>query len=135
MRYEGVTVSVSGELKFGEVHLEFTDLSVPVAGTPIAITRVYDSREAGRVGDFGHGWRLGICDANIRKTLRSGTMFPGSKVYLNTPTGKRVGFNTSYQPSSGLFAWVGSVSFQPEPGVYEKLDVPDEPMSCSPYLM
>jgi RHS repeat-associated protein len=125
-RYEGVAVAVSGELKFGEVKFEFTDLSIPVAGIPITITRVYDSREAGRVGDFGHGWRLGVSDAGIRKTLRNGTMFPGSRVYLNTPTGKRVGFTTSYQPSSGLFAWVGSVSFQPEPGVYEKLEVPDD---------
>jgi RHS repeat-associated protein len=125
-RYEGVAVAVSGELKFGELRLQFTDLSIPVAGIPITITRVYDSREAGRVGDFGHGWKLGVRDANIRKTLRNGTMFPGSRVYLNTPSGKRVGFTTSYQPSSVLFAWVGSVSFEPEPGVYEKLDIPDD---------
>lgn len=121
--YEPVVVSVSGNLKFGEFHLEFTDLQVPLVGVPITITRVYDTREANRTRDFGYGWSLGVQDAKIRKTLRNGTMFIGSRVYINTPDGKRVGFTAGYQPSSWLFPWIGDVLLQPDPGVYEKLEI------------
>ena len=48
-------VSVQGDLKVGELRLEFTDLVVPLAGVPITIRRIYDSRLSGRVGDFGRG--------------------------------------------------------------------------------
>ena len=121
--YEPALVSVTGRLKFGEFHLDFTDLSVPVAGIPITITRSYDTREANRQGDFGSGWSLGVQDAKIRKTLRSGSMFLGSRVYINTPDGRRVGFTAGYQPSSWLFAWIGDVILQPDAGVYEKLEI------------
>ncbi len=121
--YEPALVSVSGNLKHGEFHLEFTDLSVPVAGVPITITRVYDTRQANQNTDFGFGWSLGVQDARIRKTLRNGTMFLGSKVYLNTPAGRRVGFTAAYQPSSWLFSWIGDVILQPDAGVEEQLDI------------
>jgi RHS repeat-associated protein len=121
--YEPAIVSVSGNLKFGEFHLDFTDLAVPVAGVPITITRSYDTRESTRQGDFGYGWSLGVQDAKIRKTLRNGTMFVGSRVYINTPDGRRVGFTANYQPSSWLFTWIGYVLLQPDAGVYEKLDI------------
>jgi len=121
--YEPALVSVTGNLKFGEFHLEFTDLSVPVVGIPISVTRIYDTREANRTNDFGYGWSLGVQDAKIRKTLRNGTMFLGSRVYINTPEGKRVGFTAGYQPSSWLFPWLGTVELQPDPGVYEKLEI------------
>ena len=123
LAYEGALLSVSGNLKFGEFHLEFTDLTVPVAGIPITVTRVYDSRDAKHSGDFGHGWRLGIRDAAIRKTLRQGTMFPGSRVYLNTPDGKRSGYTAKVNDASQFgftFVWIG---LQPDPGVYDKLEI------------
>ena len=40
-----ITVNVSGYLKLGNLDLSFTDLTVPVAGIPITITRTYNSLE------------------------------------------------------------------------------------------
>ncbi|MEH2130184.1 MAG: putative Ig domain-containing protein, partial [Nostoc sp.] len=40
------TVNVSGELKLGNFRLSFTDLSIPVTGIPITLTRTYDSLTA-----------------------------------------------------------------------------------------
>ena len=126
--YEPALVSVSGNLKFGEFHLEFTDLAVPVAGVPITITRIYDTREANRTNDFGCGWSLGVQDAKIRKTIRSPgwtepTMFPGSRVYLNTPDGRRVGYTVNVDRSIAfgfVFVWL---RLDADPGVYDKLEM------------
>ncbi|HLH56260.1 MAG TPA: PKD domain-containing protein [Verrucomicrobiae bacterium] len=123
LTYQPALVSVRGKLKMGEFHIEFTDLSLPVAGTPITITRVYDSRQAGTTSDFGYGWRLGIKGADIRKTLRSGTMFQGSRVYINSPSGQRIGFTTRFVANKWVVAWFGSVALDPDPGVYEKLEI------------
>lgn len=54
-----VIVLVEGNQKVGNFTLSFTDLTVPVAGLPITVTRTYDSRHRRR-GDFGIGWRLGV---------------------------------------------------------------------------
>lgn len=124
--YEPVVVGVSGNLKFGEFRLEFTDLVVPVAGIPITVSRVYDTRDAKRVGDFGYGWSLGVQGAQIRETLHNGTLYNGSKVYLNTPDGRRVGF-TAYPTNIIAFGFVFSdVAFRPDPGVFEKLEINGE---------
>ncbi len=48
-----------GGMKVGNFTLAYTDLTVPLAGLPIQITRLYDSRDKS-TGDFGVGWRLGI---------------------------------------------------------------------------
>lgn len=133
-----VYVGVFSNLKLGEFRIEFTDLSIPVAGVPIQIKRIYDSRQSRDSRDFGYGWSLGIADARITETLRafpSGaaagvkTMYPGSRVYINTPDGRRVGF-TAYSIDIscgpfGLFGCLAHVGLQPDPGVYEKLDLPD----------
>lgn len=123
LTYQPVLVSVHGNLKMGEFHLEFTDLSIPVAGIPISITRVYDSRQANTTSDFGYGWRLGVKGADIRKTLRSGTMFQGSRVYINSPSGKRIGFTTRFVPNKWIVNWFGTVALDPDPGVYEQLEI------------
>src|SRR4029079_7510265 len=41
------TVNVAGDLKIGNFTLSFTDLSIPVSGIPITVTRTYDSLNAG----------------------------------------------------------------------------------------
>ncbi len=58
-----------GNLKLGEYDLEFTDLTVPIAGIPITIGRYYNSRHANQSGDFGFGWSLSIQDAQIRESI------------------------------------------------------------------
>ncbi len=124
----GVVVGVYSDLKLGEFRLEFTDLTIPVSGIPIEVKRVYDSRESTDEGDFGFGWSLGIQDARIREilgesTLGYRTMYPGTRVYINTPDGRRVGF-TAYASSINCFGFCfATVDFRPDPGVYEKLAI------------
>ena len=59
-------VSVDGNLKLGNFTIAFNDLSVPVAGLPITITRTYDSRDRS-LGDFGDGWRLSMANIRVQK--------------------------------------------------------------------
>ena len=57
---------VSKNAKPGDFMLSFTDLSVPVAGLPITITRTYDSRDHG-FHDFGSAWSLGVANVRVEK--------------------------------------------------------------------
>jgi YD repeat-containing protein len=58
------TVEVDGQAKVGNFSLSFEDLTIPVAGIPITITRTYDSRNKS-TGDFGVGWTLSIKDIEL----------------------------------------------------------------------
>jgi hypothetical protein len=51
-------------LKIGNFTLSFNDLTIPVSGIPITITRTYDSRNR-TTGDFGAGWTLDIKDIEV----------------------------------------------------------------------
>lgn len=133
-------VNVSGNLKVGNFRLELTDLSLPLAGIPITVTRVYDTLEADREGDFGYGWSLGVQDAHIFETIPADMEFvPGdTKVYLTTPDGRRVGFTYDeellpiYCDLECYYAGVLGDRlvrpfFKPDPGVYETLEVDRAP--------
>ncbi len=94
-------VGLSGELKLGNFQLAFTDMVIPVAGIPIEITRIYDTLQADREGDFGYGWRLEYRNTDLRVGLpKSGLedigiyspLREGVKVYLNVPGVGRQGF-------------------------------------------
>ncbi|HET8891811.1 MAG TPA: PKD domain-containing protein [Candidatus Angelobacter sp.] len=61
------TVDVSRNTKIGNFTLSFNDLSVPLPGLPITVTRTYDSRDK-RVGDFGVGWTLSVANVRVQKT-------------------------------------------------------------------
>lgn len=130
----GVIVAVSGNAKLGNFHLEFTDLSIPLAGIPIQINRIYDTLEANTEGDFGYGWQLGLQDAKIRETVPEGQGFQvGTRVYLTTPDGRRVGFTFEpdyaglalpFVPPEVLAAFTYWIpKFEADPGVYDKLEV------------
>lgn len=131
-RQEGNIVNVTGNLKFGEFRIAFTDLSIPVAGIPITIQRVYDTRDSQRKGDFGYGWTLGVQDARILEvgkkpfyglTSEGTTFSTKTRVYLTTPDGRRVGFNFAPQFASGGLFWVFyRPAFTADPGVYDKLE-------------
>lgn len=131
---EPVVVSVAGNAKLGEFRLEFTDLEVPLAGIPIRVTRVYDTRHASQEGDFGFGWKLGVRDADIRETVPPGPgrglfstahpFIPGkTRVYLTSPAGERIGFTYEEQLVTGGF--IGALYkpvFKADPGVYDRLE-------------
>jgi beta-lactam-binding protein with PASTA domain len=58
------TYEVDGQAKVGNFSISFEDLTIPVAGIPITITRTYDSRNKA-TGDFGVGWTLAIKDLQV----------------------------------------------------------------------
>lgn len=58
------TYEVDGQAKVGNFSISFEDLTIPVAGVPITITRTYDSRNKAK-GDFGVGWTLAIKDLQV----------------------------------------------------------------------
>jgi RHS repeat-associated protein len=64
------SVEVDGQAKVGNFSLSFDDLTIPVAGIPITITRTYDSRNKSK-GDFGAGWTLAVKDLEV---LESGVL-------------------------------------------------------------
>ena len=131
---KGVDIDVTGNAKLGEFKLEFTDLSLPLNGIPIQVTRVYDSRDTAESKDFGYGWTLGLRDAKIRETVPPGpgdglfseakAFKDGTKVYLNLPDGQRAGF--TFKPvvaGSSFFGTVYAPKFAADPGVAWKLEV------------
>ncbi len=128
-------VNVEGNVQVGNFRLDFADLSIPLVGIPIQVTRVYDTFASQDQGDFGYGWSLGVQDARILEVgnLSTGGAFtpgddkfvPGrSKVYLTNPEGKRVGFTYQERPISiGWFGGTWEPYFVPDSGVTDKLSI------------
>ena len=63
-----VAVLIDGNLKVGNFSITLEDLSIPVSGIPIRVTRTYDSRRRQENLDFGHGWSVGYQDVLISET-------------------------------------------------------------------
>jgi RHS repeat-associated protein len=137
---QGIVLTVSGNLKLGQFTQEFTDLSIPLAGIPIQVTRVYDTRQSGTAGDFGFGWRLGIQDAHTHETVPQPTdngilgLFTtaafrtDTKVYLTAPNGQREGFTFNPTPQATFLGTFWHPHFDPDPGVFDQLSVDDAPL-------
>ena len=103
------TVNVAGDLKLGNFQLSFTDLTVPVAGIPISVTRTYDSLNANATDDFGYGWRMEFRDTDLKTSLKADPTFEdlgintvpfqsGTKVFITLPGGKRETFTFKPTP-------------------------------------
>ncbi|MBF2067245.1 MAG: putative Ig domain-containing protein [Calothrix sp. C42_A2020_038] len=101
--YSEGTVSVAGDLKLGNFRLSFTDLTVPVTGIPITLTRTYDTLTSNTSDDFGYGWRMEFRDTDLRTSVgkpseeqqmleRQKPFLDGTKVYITLPGGKREAF-------------------------------------------
>ncbi|WP_206758537.1 putative Ig domain-containing protein [Nostoc punctiforme] len=100
--YSEEVVDVAGELKLGNFRLSFTDLTVPVTGVPITLTRTYDSLNSGSTDDFGYGWRMEFRDTDLRTSLKRdpdmeelgyhSAFKEGTRVYITLPGGKREAF-------------------------------------------
>jgi choice-of-anchor A domain-containing protein/RHS repeat-associated protein len=135
-------LELTGQAKLGNFRQEFVDLDVPLSGIPVKITRVYDSLMADQSGDFGYGWSLGSgYNPRVRETVQihpgeslvgmfAATAFKeGTRVYVNTPDGRRVGFTFQPQPYTGIIAMLGGPTdgffrpyFKPDAGVFETLE-------------
>lgn len=143
----GILLGVAGENKLGNFQIELTDLSIPIAGIPIQVQRVYDTLQTRDRGDFGYGWSLKVQDAQIRESvpvteleqLGVGSLFGampfsrGTRVYLTNPEGRRVGF--TFEPFIETVSLLGSVwkpRFVADPGVYDVLETDNTPLSQKP---
>jgi hypothetical protein len=103
-------VEVPGELKLGNFQLSFTDLSIPVTGIPITVTRTYDSLKSNQQDELGYGWRLEFRDTDLRTSLnpklqydeyglRQQGLNKQTRVYVTLPGGKREGFTFAPKPN------------------------------------
>lgn len=140
-------VYIEGNVVVGNFRLQFTDLSIPVAGIPIQISRVYDTLNVSDEGDFGFGWTLGVQDARV---FEAGAIGPGgalnggndkfvpdkTKVYLTNPSGQRVGFTYKEAYQGGCSPLLGCIfgalytpSFAADPGVYDTLTIDETQVS------
>jgi YD repeat-containing protein len=133
-------INVAGELKLGNFRLSFTDLTIPVTGIPISLTRTYDSLTVGTTDDFGYGWRMEFRDTDLRTNLKQDPFYKelgvrsegfkfGTRIYITLPGGKREGF--TFQPKQVQGAVGGLTggrlyypSFVSDKGVTSTLTVP-----------
>lgn len=136
-----VLIGIDGQQKVGAFTLSFTDLQVPVAGIPLTLTRVYDSRDKSR-GDFGVGWRLGFdtlglsCSSPLGKgwfVAKSGLSYQlletrPHRCSVRIPGGRSAEFD--FVPSATVspivpFSFL-SGSFVPRPGTTGRLESMNE---------
>jgi RHS repeat-associated protein len=69
---DSVVLRVTGDMKVGHFSLTFEDVSIPVAGIPIRVTRTYDTRQRGESLDFGHGWSVDYQNVRVRESAKPG---------------------------------------------------------------
>jgi Domain of unknown function (DUF6531) len=131
------TINVEGSLKLGNFQLSFTDLTLPVSGIPITVTRTYDRLTSSTRDDFGYGWRLEFRDTDLRTSLgrdEQNEVFglpskgfkEGDKVYITLPGGKRETF--TFKPEldrlgAYLQAWGAKYGADGDPGLYHPMFV------------
>jgi large repetitive protein len=115
------TIAVAGELKLGNFRLSFTDLTIPVIGIPITVTRTYDTLTSNNTDDFGYGWRMEFRDTDLRTSLGKDEQYEifgikskgfkeDTRVYITLPGGKREAF--TFKPTinrlSGFLGYAAS---------------------------
>jgi YD repeat-containing protein len=69
---DSVALSVEGEMKIGHFSISFEDVSVPVAGIPVSVTRTYDTRVRHKRQDFGQGWSLDYQNVRVQESRTPG---------------------------------------------------------------
>ncbi|MEA5620583.1 DUF4114 domain-containing protein [Cronbergia sp. UHCC 0137] len=138
---QGIVLGIDTATKPGEFSIDFVDLSLPLTGIPIEITRSYSSLDANIPGDFGYGWTLGLQEGNIVESSPTGidlsqddffggnSFTVGTRVTLNTPDGRRVGFTFDPVPQGSLLGTAWKPRFTPDPGVFDTLEVEDSSLS------
>ncbi|HEV8298910.1 MAG TPA: putative Ig domain-containing protein, partial [Acidimicrobiales bacterium] len=70
--YDSAVVRVAGDMKVGNFSITFEDVSLPVAGIPVRVTRTYDSRRRNENLDFGKGWSVDYQNVRISESHAMG---------------------------------------------------------------
>ncbi|MEM9804842.1 MAG: putative Ig domain-containing protein [Cyanobacteria bacterium P01_D01_bin.56] len=133
---QGFVAGIATENKVGNFSLDATDLTIPLTGIPVTVSRRYDTLQANEQGTLGFGWDLVGVDAKIsesvavtdRDGIRLFTATPftfGTRVTLTNPDGERVGFTFTPEASPGLLGAIWRPKFTPDPGVDDVLEVDD----------
>lgn len=87
-----ISVIVEGNMKIGNFKLAYTDLTVPVAGIPISVTRSYDTLAKDVDNDFGRGWSLQIGNIRLQKSVPVHDFWEQRGVFVSEYIGKRYEF-------------------------------------------
>lgn len=69
---ESREVTVTGAMKLGHFSMTFEDVTVPLSGIPITLTRTYDTRQRAQHLDFGYGWSVGYKDVRLQENRKVG---------------------------------------------------------------
>jgi RHS repeat-associated protein len=143
------TYRLAGELKVGLFTVSFSDVSVPVRGIPVTVTRTYDSRVKTR-GDFGCGWSLDVSSLKLEENTlmgedweetRSGGWFPTydlhpageHSVSMSWPDGRTEKFGIQSVPSSQQLVpidYFETMVFNPVPPATSSL----APLGDAPFM-
>jgi hypothetical protein len=135
------TYQIEGDMKIGNFTLTFEDMTIPVAGIPITVTRTYDSRNK-RKGDFGVGWTLSVSDIQLNESgdlakgwelVQLGGFIPScdiqaTEAHYVTVTYPDDQVDTFMMTVSRIGGWefcpalkMATVSFQAAPGTHSSL--------------
>jgi RHS repeat-associated protein len=131
---DSISVTVDGGLKLGNFSVAFQDITVPVSGLPITVTRRYDTLAANSLGEFGYGWKLELSNTKIKVQMDPGRMpdlsgyqpfRDGDRVIVTLPDGTQEGFTFYGKPSQVLFGipLFYSPAFVPDRGIKSELIV------------
>jgi RHS repeat-associated protein len=134
-----VVLSVEGQLKLGNFKLTFSDMTIPISGIPITVTRTYDTLQANTSGDLGYGWRMEYRDTRLRTSVPptgmegEGVFNPwtwDTRVFITMPGGERESFTFVPRP---VRIFTTTVYFLPEfradRGVFSRLEVEPIPIT------
>ncbi|MCP4301378.1 MAG: type IV secretion protein Rhs, partial [Gammaproteobacteria bacterium] len=148
---ESIAVIVDGQIKIGNFSVTLEDLSIPVTGIPVRITRTYDTRRKHERLDFGYGWSIDYQNVQVTETrvpgvawrlneYRSG--FQNStinfcvqplgqpQVVVNLPDGDIETFDVRAEPECQLYIPRIDVqmAFEPTSGTTASLELQGDPV-------
>jgi RHS repeat-associated protein/uncharacterized repeat protein (TIGR01451 family) len=142
------TVAVSGALKLGRYTATYQDLTVPVNGFQMEVSRTYDSGDK-RVGDFGVGWRVSLTNFRVTANRQLGaggwTEYPTSCTFgfcnwgfkssaphyvaVTFPDQHQELFDFTPQGGTGILYFQGTAGFTARAGTTSTLQALDTGLS------
>jgi RHS repeat-associated protein len=137
---------VTGDMKLGHFSIAFEEVSIPLAGIPVTVTRGYDTRRAHQSLDFGHGWTVDAGAIRLQESRTPGFGWSllqyggplgnwcvqpnGSPIVTVTlPDGQVESFRARAEPECSQLAqpYVQLV-FEPLAGTHSQLESTDLPL-------